>query len=143
MSSAASQSPGQGTPARENVLVVEDEVPLLDVFVAALGNEFNVVTAKSAREADARLQQEDFKVILADHLMPGENGLSLLIRTREMRPHMQRILVTGFLKADILLRSVNEAGVFRCLLKPVSMAELVAVVRDAAKAHDSSVAAAR
>lgn len=142
MNSAASQSAGQGRPALENVLVVEDEVPLLDVFVAALGNDFNVVTAKSAREADAKLQQEEFKVILADHLMPGENGLSLLIRAREMRPHMQRILVTGFLKADILLRSVNEAGVFRCLLKPVSMAELVAVVRDAAKAHDSSVASA-
>lgn len=121
--------------------MVEDETPLLDVFVAALGHEFNVATAKSAREADAKLEQDEFKVIVADHLMPGETGLNLLIRTREMRPHMQRVLVTGFLKADILLRSVNEAGVFRCLLKPVSMAELVLVVREAVKAHDASVAA--
>lgn len=124
------------------MLVVEDEAPLLDVFVAALGHEFNVVTAKNAREAEARLAQDEFKVIVADHLMPGETGLNLLIRTREMRPHMQRVLVTGFLKADILLRSVNEAGVFRCLLKPVAMSELVGVVRDAVKAHDTSVAAA-
>ena len=43
----------------------------------------------------------------------------------------------------LLLRSVNEAALFRYLLKPVSMPELLKVVQDAAKAHDASVAAAK
>jgi hypothetical protein len=42
----------------------------------------------------------------------------------------------------MLLRSVNEAALFRYLLKPVAIAELIAVVADAVKAHDASVAAA-
>jgi hypothetical protein len=40
----------------------------------------------------------------------------------------------------MLLRSVNEAALFRYLLKPVSLTEIVRVVEDAAKAHDMSVA---
>jgi two-component system response regulator HupR/HoxA len=56
---------------------------------------------------------------------------------------MQRVLVTGYMKPEMLLRSVNEAALFRYLLKPVSMPELLKVVQDAAKGHDASVAAKR
>ena len=75
------------------------------------------------------------------HLMPGGNGMSFLVRAREEYPHMQRILVTGYMKPELLLRSVNEAALFRYLLKPVSFSELIKVVQDAAKACDASAAA--
>jgi DNA-binding NtrC family response regulator len=73
--------------------------------------------------------------------MPGGNGMSFLVRAREEYPHMQRILVTGYMKPEMLLRSVNEAALFRYLLKPVAVTELVKVVQDAAKLHDQSVLA--
>jgi two-component system response regulator HupR/HoxA len=38
------------------------------------------------------------------------------------------------MKPEMLIRSVNEAALFRYLLKPVSLQELVNVVRDAARA---------
>jgi DNA-binding NarL/FixJ family response regulator len=41
----------------------------------------------------------------------------------------------------MLLRSVNEAGLFRYLLKPVPMDELLDAVQEAAKLHDQAVAA--
>jgi len=50
---------------------------------------------------------------------------------------MQRVLVTGYMKPEMLLRSVNEAALFRYLLKPVSVTELVNVVTEAAKLHDA------
>ncbi len=55
---------------------------------------------------------------------------------------MQRVLVTGYMKPKMLLRSVNEAALYRYLLKPVSLADLVKTVKQAAKVHDQSVAAA-
>ena len=100
-----------------------------------------MTTVKSAREADFILQKKSFKVVVADHLMPGGNGMNFLVRAREEFPHMQRVLVTGYMKPEMLLRSVNEAALFRYLLKPVSLSEIVRVVEDAAKAHDMSVAA--
>lgn len=130
-------------PRKESVLLVDDEKPLLDVFAAALSPLFEITTASNAREADFLLQKKAFKVVVADHLMPGGNGMNFLVRAREEFPHMQRVLVTGYMKPEMLLRSVNEAALFRYLLKPVSMPELVKVVQDAAKAHDASVAAAR
>ena len=66
--------------------------------------------------------------------------MNFLVRAREEYPHMQRILVTGYMKPELLMRSVNEAALFRYLLKPVSLPELVKVVQEAAKAHDASVA---
>jgi DNA-binding NtrC family response regulator len=138
-----SKSAATPPPPKDAVLLVDDEKPLLDVFSAALSPLFEVTTATNAREADFILQKKSFKVVVADHLMPGGNGMNFLVRAREEFPHMQRVLVTGYMKPEMLLRSVNEAALFRYLLKPVSMAELVKVVQDAAKAHDVSVAMAK
>ena len=68
--------------------------------------------------------------------------MSFLVRAREEYPHMQRVLVTGYMKPEMLMRSVNEAALFRYLLKPVEFDELIQVVQDAAKAYDASVASA-
>src|SRR4051812_12707795 len=133
-------APGE-PPKKDAVLLVDDEKPLLDVFTTALASQFEITTALNAREADFILQKKAFKVVVADHLMPGGNGMNFLVRAREEFPHMQRILVTGYMKPEMLLRSVNEAALFRYLLKPVAMAELIKVVQDAVKAHDASVAA--
>jgi DNA-binding NtrC family response regulator len=131
---------GREAPPRPAVLLVDDEKPLLDVYAKALSIEFDVTTASNAREADFILQKKVFKVVVSDHLMPGGNGMNFLVRAREEFPHMQRILVTGYMKPEMLLRSVNEAALFRYLLKPVSMEELIKVVREAAVAHDASLA---
>lgn len=133
----ATKAPPPGKPA---VLVIDDEKPLLEVFAAALSPYFEITTATSAREAEYILYKKPFKVVIADHLMPGGNGMSFLVRAREEYPHMQRILVTGYMKPEMLLRSVNEASLFRYLLKPVALGELIKVVQDAAKLHDQSVA---
>ena len=66
--------------------------------------------------------------------MPGGNGMDFLVRVREEFPHTQRILVTGYMKPEMLMRSVNEAALFRYLLKPVTFSELIKVVQEAARA---------
>jgi len=143
MSSANPKSGSVDPAPKDAVLLVDDEKPLLDVFTAALSPLFDITTAQTAREADFILRKKTFKVVVADHLMPGGNGMNFLTRAREEFPHMQRILVTGYMKPEMLLRSVNEAALFRYLLKPVAIAELIKVVQDAAKAHDASAATAR
>lgn len=141
---AQESKPANATPLpnkKSAVLVIDDEPALLEVFAAALSTHFDVTTAGSVREAEFILHKHPFKVVIADHLMPGGNGMSFLVRAREEYPHMQRILVTGYMKPEMLLRSVNEAALFRYLLKPVAVTELVKVVQDAAKLHDQSVLA--
>lgn len=123
------------------VLLVDDERPLLDLYAEALAPYFEVSVATSAKEAGFLLQKREFKVVVSDHLMPGGNGLGFLVEARETYPDMQRVLVTGYMKPEMLLRSVNEAALYRYLLKPVSLPELVKTVQDAAKLHDQAKAA--
>ncbi len=139
MNPADSKSAAPTAPKKDAVLLVDDEKPLLDVFSSALSPFFEITTASTAREADFILQKKNFKVVVADHLMPGGNGMNFLVRAREEFPHMQRILVTGYMKPEMLLRSVNEAALYRYLLKPVQMTDLLRIVQDAVRAHDVAV----
>ncbi len=117
----------------DSILLVDDEQPILDMYTQALAPYFEIQRCTSARDAEFLLRKHKFKVVVADHQMPGGNGMSFLVRCREEYPHMQRVLVTGFMKPEMLLRSVNEAALFRYLLKPVPIGDLIKVVRDAAK----------
>jgi two-component system response regulator HupR/HoxA len=139
------ESKGKSTPPlaqqKGAILVVDDEQPLLDVFKAALEPHFEVATASSAREAEFQMHKKEFKVVVSDHLMPGGNGLAFLVNAREEHPDTQRILVTGYMKPEMLLRGVNEAALYRYLLKPVSLPELIRVVQEAAHIHDQKKAA--
>ncbi len=122
------------------ILLVDDEKPLLDLYAEALSPYFDVSIATSAREAGFILHKKPFKVVVSDHLMPGGNGLSFLVDAREEYPDMQRVLVTGYMKPEMLLRSVNEAALYRYLLKPVSLPELIKTVQVAAKMYDQATA---
>lgn len=136
MTSASSSA--SASVAKEAVLVVDDEAPLLEMYQRALSPYFDVVQASTVKEAEFALHKRAFRVVVADHLMPGGNGLSFLVHAREEYPEMARVLVTGFMKPEMLLRAVNEAAVFRYLVKPVELKELVAVVKDAAKSAGAS-----
>lgn len=129
------------SPGKPAVLLIDDEQPLLALFAESLAPYFEVTIATSAREAGFLMHKKAFKVIVCDHLMPGGNGLSFLVDAREEYPNTQRVLVTGYMKPEMLLRSVNEAALYRYLLKPVSLPELIKTVQDAAKLYDHSVSA--
>ncbi|MCU0791631.1 MAG: response regulator [Opitutaceae bacterium] len=131
-------SPVSLPTTKDAVLVVDDEAPLLEMYESALSPYFDVVSATTVKEAEFALHKRAFRVVVADHLMPGGNGLSFLVHAREEFPDMARVLVTGFMKPEMLLRAVNEAAVFRYLVKPVELKEFVSVVRDAAKSVGAS-----
>jgi DNA-binding NtrC family response regulator len=127
----------QGTSSsslgKDTILLVDDEVMILEMYRSALEPHFDVTTAATAKEAETQLAKRAYKVVISDHLMPGGNGLSFLVRVREEFPETARVLLTGYMKPEMMLRAVNEAAVFRYLLKPVPLADLISAVKDAAK----------
>ena len=87
MTNASEGAPGDIADAgKDAVLIIDDEKPLLAVYAAALEPHFDVVAATSVQEAEAILRKRKFKVVVSDHLMPGGNGMSFLVRTREEYP---------------------------------------------------------
>jgi two-component system response regulator HupR/HoxA len=130
--------PSQTVPDPPPILLVDDDQQQLDLYGEILSPYFQVSTASSTREALLLLQARIFKVIVCDYSMPGGDGLSFLVTAGEKYPSTQRIFVTGYMKPDILRRKLDETALFRYLLKPVSLPELIKTVQDAVKQYDQA-----
>jgi CheY-like chemotaxis protein len=116
---------------RPVVLLVDDEPAMRDVWRLGLAEYFDVETARSANEAEMMLATRSYDVLVCDHLMPDEEGLAFLVRARKQFPKVQRILITGYVNPELLSRSTQVAGLAGCLMKPVSLVDLVAAIRHA------------
>lgn len=102
----------------ETILLVDDEPLVLHGYERNLGDRFELVSAEGPDAALAALEKQKFAVILSDLKMPGLNGIELLQQAREMQPDMVRIMISGHADLTDAINSVNEAGIFRLLLKP-------------------------
>lgn len=114
---------------RPSVLLVDDEQAIRKVLLLGLKEHFDVECACSAEEAEMMLATRPYDVVVCDHLMPGEEGLSFLVRIRQQFPRVQRILLTGYINPDLLSRSTTVAGLASCLIKPVNAPTLIEAIR--------------
>lgn len=136
-------SPAKGASRSGTVLLVDDEQPLLDIYSAVLEPYFDIVTALNVPQADFLIRQNRFKVVVADHLMPGETGLSFLARVRDSFPQVQRVLVTGNMTEEMRRQATESNLLFAFMVKPVSFYEMIDVVKAAAQVHDNILAATK
>ena len=119
---------------RENVLLVDDERPLIELYAEVLAHRYACDLATSAKEAEELLRQKKYRVVVSDFSMPGGDGLNLLARVRRNYPATARILITHYLSPEFM-SLLNEAAPYRYLLKPVNIADLLKAVQDAARSQ--------
>jgi len=92
---------------------------VLESFVAAYGANFEIRTARDAKEGLERaLAEGPFAVVVSDMRMPGTDGLSFLKSIREMAPDTQRVMCTGHGDIGTALAAFNNGLVYRFLDKP-------------------------
>ncbi len=82
------------------VLLVDDEERILASLRRSLRREgYELVTARSPREALRILEEQDFDAVLTDHKMPGMTGVELLAVVARLQPNAGKLLITGWSKA--------------------------------------------
>ena len=110
----------------KSVLIVDDEVLLARTLANALRDiGWEAVTADSAESAAVRLfPHHRFDVVVLDHRLPGESGVSLLERMRAERDMTPAILMTAYETASMRSRAIelSTSGFFR---KPFDLGELL------------------
>ncbi|HYD32856.1 MAG TPA: sigma-54 dependent transcriptional regulator [Azospirillaceae bacterium] len=119
--------------SRPLVIVVDDEIRSQEAIRRTLDEDFEVLTASSAVEAEALLEREMPHVILCDQRMPGGHGVDFLRRVREQWPDPMRIIISGFTDAPDIIQGVNDAGIHRYITKPWDPNELLDQVHSAAR----------
>jgi DNA-binding response OmpR family regulator len=113
----------------ERVLLIEDEPGIVDFVRRGLAAEgFTVEAALDGAEGERLALKGEFDAIVLDLMLPGRPGLEILASVRRAKPTVPVIVLTA--RGEIEDRVVGlEAGAVDYLVKPFSMAELVARVR--------------
>jgi DNA-binding NtrC family response regulator len=114
------------------VLVVDDDPWILELVKDMLATEpCRVVTTTEPVKALPLMEWERACVLVADIAMPEVDGIDLVVRARKLFPAVPRILLTAAPTLERVIRSVNEAEIFRVLVKPVSPKVLRETIREA------------
>ena len=118
---------------RCSVLVVDDEPPILNMLLALLATDFDVLTAPSAEKALELFAQREFDIVVSDQQLPGQSGVRLLEWVRQHSPRTIRILMTGMARLEDAVDAINCGQVHRYLFKPWRPEQLLQTLRNAAR----------
>lgn len=115
------------------VLYVDDEEKSLKYFARAFEGTFRVLTAATAQDGLKLIEQhgEDIGVLMTDQRMPGEKGVWLLEKARQMHPRVMRILATAYSDMEAAIDAVNSGAIYKYVTKPWDPVQLDETLRHA------------
>jgi len=72
---------------------------------------------------------DEIGILMTDQRMPGEKGVWLLERSRQLRPRVLRMLVTAFADMDAAISAVNTGAIYKYITKPWDPSQLEMTLR--------------
>ena len=102
------------------VLYVDDEEKSLKYFTRAFQDQFRIFTAVNAQDGLKLLEEhsDEIGLLMTDQRMPGEKGIWLLEKARQLRPRIIRILATAYADMDAAIAAVNTGAIYKYVTKP-------------------------
>jgi DNA-binding NtrC family response regulator len=105
--------------ASARILIIEDEALVAESLLRLLEDQYVVETAGTAEEGIARVQANDFDVVITDLQMPGLSGFEVITSLHPLRPHVPIILITGHHTTDTAIEAI-KLGAYDYVLKPIT-----------------------
>lgn len=114
------------------VLFVDDEEQACKYFRMAFERDFEVLTATSVDEAwDIVTSVPNIGIVISDQRMPGKQGVELLTKLRHEYPEIIRILTTAYADMNAVIDAINNAAIYRYVVKPWDLQELRIILTQA------------
>ncbi len=115
------------------ILYVDDEEKSLKYFTRAFQDQFRIFTASNAKDGFALLEQhkDEIGILMTDQRMPGEKGVQLLEKARQLRPRIIRILATAYSDFEAAVDAVNSGAIYKYVHKPWDIPMLEMTLRRA------------
>ncbi|GMT41941.1 MAG: hypothetical protein IEMM0002_0352 [bacterium] len=119
---------------QHKVLLVDDEPAVTEGLKRVLYDEpFQILVARSAKEALYIIDNELIDVVVSDEEMPGLGGLDFLTLVWNKYPDTIRMLLTGKASLELTIRAINEGNLYRFFTKPCNEVDLATTIRQALK----------
>ena len=118
---------------QDPVLVIDDEADIRDLMEMTLMKMgLTVETAVGVEDAKAKLDDNDYSLILSDMRMPDGSGLEVVQYINELMLDTPVAVITAFGNADQAVEAL-KAGAFDYLQKPITLSQLRSLVKSAIK----------
>ncbi len=115
-----------------SILIVDDDKNLLKSLKRALRKEGYILHfATRVGEALEKIRTENIDMVISDYQMPGTNGLQFLKCLKDSNPEILTIMMTGIEDVKIAAQAINEAGVYKFIIKPWSNEDLRITIKRA------------
>jgi DNA-binding NtrC family response regulator len=125
-----SSAPDPKIPAKEAILVVDDEFGPRESLRMILKPLYEVYTASDGQEALRLIGDKDIDVVTLDLNMPGLSGIEVLKEIKKLRPNTEVIIVTGYGSLGNASEAIRfGAGDF--ISKPFDVADIISIVAKA------------
>jgi DNA-binding NtrC family response regulator len=113
------------------ILLVEDEDMCRKNLKRILSKEgYEVDETSSGVNALKMLDQKEYDLVLTDLKMKTVDGMEVLRRSKNLDPHTEVILITGYATVDSAVEAMKE-GAYHYIAKPFQLEEVRKVVREA------------
>jgi len=114
----------------DKILVVDDDDALRESMVSLLESEgYLLDVAKSGKEAEIKLCNKVFNLVILDIRLPDTTGIELLSKINEHSQRMKKVVLTGYPDKDTAIKSVNERA-DAYLVKPFEPERLLEVIAE-------------
>lgn len=127
---------------QDPVLVVDDEADIRDLMEMTLMKMgLRVDTAVGVEEAKAKLDENDYSLVLTDMRMPDGSGLEVVQYISRLLLDTPVAVITAFGNADQAVEAL-KAGAFDYLQKPITLSQLRSLVKSAVTVNEPATAMA-
>ncbi len=111
------------------ILYIDDEIHNLNTLRVTFRHLYKIHTAKNAFEGLDILKEHDIKLVISDQRMEGMSGTEFLKRVKKLYPDCIRIILTGYSDVDVIMKAINDCGIYRFMLKPWDASEMQQTLR--------------
>ncbi|HDM08901.1 MAG: sigma-54-dependent Fis family transcriptional regulator [Deltaproteobacteria bacterium] len=117
------------------VLVVDDEYSILQSVEGILSDEgFDVVCARSGKEALEKIKETMPDLVLLDIWMPEMDGIDTLVKIREISAQIQVVMMSGHGTIETAVKA-TKLGAYDFIEKPLSLEKLLLTINNALEYH--------
>lgn len=114
-----------------NILIVDDETSILQLFQMALQKQKHVVDiVGSGTEALLKIKHLFYDLVVTDLSMPGMDGIELLKKIREVSPETMIVMMTAYGTTKTAVEAI-KLGAYDYLTKPLSLDDLQKTIQNA------------
>jgi DNA-binding response OmpR family regulator len=114
---------------RASILWVDDEIDLLKSQIMFLEERgYKVTPVSNGEDAIGMVEDDGFDLVLLDQMMPGMDGLSTLVKIKDIAPSLPVVMITKMEEEDLIDEALRKR-IDDFLLKPVNPVQILSAAR--------------